>query len=123
MLLLWIAAGGFIGAIARYRLTGAVDARIPSRFPWGTLSVNLLGSFVLGLVLPGLLLHAPDSSVRALVTVGILGSFTTFSSFAFEVTTLLEERRWVLACAYVGASLLLGLLCILFGLLLGQSLA
>jgi fluoride exporter len=122
MLYLLIAAGGFAGAVARFRLTGAVNARLCDRFPWGTLCVNLLGSFVLGLVLPLLSAHAPGPPLHALVAVGILGSFTTFSSFAYEAAALLQERRWKPACAYVVASVALGLLGIAAGLLLGRRL-
>ena len=120
MLLLCIALGGGAGAYARYRLSRAIYARAGRRFPWGTLAVNLAGSFALGLVLPQL---ASDASpLRALVTVGFLGAFTTFSTFAAEAVALLEDGRRRRAAGYVAASLVLGLAAIASGLWLGTRL-
>jgi len=117
-----IGLGGVMGTYARYQLSGWVYARTGTAFPWGTLAVNMAGSFALGLVLP--LLEAPDASLalRGLVTVGFLGAFTTFSSFAYEAVMLMQEGRRSRTLAYVASSLGLGLLCIAVGLMIGQKL-
>jgi fluoride exporter len=122
VLLLMIGLGGVVGTYARYQLAGWVYARTGTAFPWGTLAVNMAGSFALGLVLP--LLEAPDASLalRSLVTVGFLGAFTTFSSFAYEAVMLMQEGRRSRTVAYVASSLVLGLLCIAVGLMIGQKL-
>lgn len=120
MLLLSIALGGMAGAYARFRLSRWIYGRTGHRFPWGTLAVNLAGSFALGLVLPHL---AGDATpLRALVVVGFLGAFTTFSTFAAETVALLEERRRGRAAGYVAASLALGLVAVAAGLWLGTRL-
>ena len=120
VLLLCVALGGAAGAYARYRLSRAVYARAGHSFPWGTLAVNLAGSFALGLVLPHLAGGA--TPLRALVAVGFLGAFTTFSTFAAEAVALLEERRWGRAAGYVAASLALGLAAIAAGVWVGTRL-
>jgi len=117
---LMIGLGGMAGAYARYRVSGWVHGRAGGAFPWGTLAVNLSGSFVLGLLLPLLEAVAPLAPIHAFVTIGCIGAFTTFSTFAYEAFTLLEAGRRALAGAYVAASLGLGLLCIAAGLAVGR---
>lgn len=117
-----------LGAWARYRVAGYVYQRADAAFPWGTLAVNVGGSFVLGLLLPMLDLAMagaaePLTPLRGFVTVGVLGSLTTFSTFAYETVRLYEEGRGGRAALYVCASLILGLVSIAMGLLLGSALA
>ena len=94
---------GALGVLARYGVGLAVGTR---SFPWSTLAINLVGSFLLGLVL-GADRFSPD--VRVAVTVGFLGAFTTFSTFAFEATDLVRDGRAPAAAAYVAASVVIGL--------------
>lgn len=117
--LAWVALGGSLGAISRYLLTFFLQQAFPA-YPWGTLSVNLLGSFCAGLLLGYALLNvSPPSSFSLFAMTGFLGSFTTFSAFAYEIYALWFSGRRELALwhgfANVTGSLLavgLGLACI-----------
>ncbi len=122
MLLLTIFAGGALGAVARYGLSTWIYTRIGTTFPWGTLSVNMLGSFVLGLLLPLLETEVPITNLRGFLTAGFLSAFTTFSTFAYEATRLTRDGEPGRAAVYVGASVLFGLVSIAGGLTLAQLL-
>jgi CrcB protein len=98
-----VGIGGFLGAVTRYYLGGMVlRATGASRFPWGTLAVNVLGCFVMGL-LAGVAerWHLLSPSARLLLFTGVLGGFTTFSAFAFETYFLGREHAWVTAAANI----------------------
>lgn len=109
MNLLWIAFGGALGALARYALTEAMQKWLGSGFAWGTLSVNLLGCFLIGLAF-----HAMSSvgalphEVRFLAVVGFLGAFTTFSTFSLETVNFLRDGQFTVAAGYVLTSNLIG---------------
>ncbi len=113
--LIFIAVGGAGGALARYWLSAAVSTLTHSfnagHFPWGTLLVNVLGSFGMGvmyvLITEKMALHA---DWRAVAMVGFLGAFTTFSTFSLEAVVLLERGDILLALAYVAASVIVCLL-------------
>jgi fluoride exporter len=122
MLLLSIFAGGALGSVVRYRLTFWVRETYGSGFPWGTLCVNLLGTTMLGLLLPILDFDGPPTLMRAFVTVGFIGALTTFSTFAIEAVLLVREGHSGRAAVYVAASLGLGLACLAGGLLLSELL-
>jgi CrcB protein len=106
--LLWVAAGGALGAAARSLVTGALYKWAPGAFPWGTLAVNVAGSFAIGVLfasLSGALwLH---TIARPFLVVGFLGAFTTFSAFSIETLTLLDDGRAGVALLYALASVLL----------------
>ena len=104
--LCWIAAGGAVGAVARFGVVSGAD-RLGLTFPWGTLLVNVAGSFLIGLAF-GLLAHHArfDDLVRPFFVVGVLGAFTTFSAFSMETVLLLNDARWLPALAYIAASVL-----------------
>ena len=92
-LLLAVGAGGFIGAILRFLISGWVQKLSPTLFPLGTLSVNVLGSFIIGfMVLYFESLVAPHQ--KALVITGLLGALTTFSTFSLETVTMLQSGLW-----------------------------
>jgi CrcB protein len=116
-LIVLVAAGGALGAVARYVLSGWVQQASGSvSFPFGTLVVNMIGCFVIGVLSQlaesrGLL--TPRS--RAFLVVGILGGFTTFSSFANESMNLLRADEGLAAALNVGASVALGLLAVWLG--------
>jgi CrcB protein len=95
---LGVAGLGGLGAVARFLLDGAVSARVRGAFPWGTLAVNATGSFVLGLV-----------GTSVLVGTGLLGAYTTFSTWMFETHRLAEDGRWRPAILNVVGSLAVGL--------------
>lgn len=108
---LLVGSGGFIGAVLRYGLSGMVQGSVPlSTFPWGTLVVNLIGCLLIG-VFAGLMdsrqLFTPEFRVFALI--GVLGGFTTFSSFGYEAFALLRDSEYLRALAYVGIHVLAGL--------------
>ncbi len=121
MTLLYIALGGAVGALARYGLAGWVHAQSGGTFPWGTFWVNLSGCFLLGLALGVLEATVAPPRVRELVAIGILGAFTTFSTFSWEAVALLRAGEWARAGGYLGGSVLLGLLGVLGGLALAGA--
>jgi len=105
MTVLWIGLGGFIGANARYFLGRAIVERYGAAFPWGTLTINVLGSLLIGIILEFIAQRlVTDPAYRLFLVVGFLGGFTTFSTFAFETVALLEDGKWTRAVAYVLAS-------------------
>lgn len=116
---LWIAGGGAVGTLARFGLAGLVNQ---TSHPWGTVVVNITGSLLLG-VLVGLwgVDHSFDHQ-RAL-TVGVLGGFTTFSTFAIDTLRLWEDGKVGVAAATVLISVAGGLLAAIGGLAIGRSLA
>ena len=119
-----IAAGGAIGSVLRHYAGKAALYMLGSGFPYGTLFVNVLGSFVMG-ALVGLFANSfnPTQEMRAFLTVGLLGGFTTFSSFSLDVVTLYERGEFVSAALYVFLSLALSLAGIFAGLFLTRSFA
>jgi len=120
MLLMVIALGGALGAVARYGISGWVQGWMNTTFPLGTLVVNVTGSFLLGLSLYLLESTAPTTEMRSFVTIGFLGAFTTFSTFSYEAVVLLQGGEWARGGLYVGGSLVLGLAGLLMGLGLGS---
>lgn len=117
MIWLYIAAGGAVGAVARYGVTGWVQERSGFHFPWGTLAVNILGSVLIGASLRYLEATPATAEVRALVTVGLLGAFTTFSTFSYETVALLEDGAFGRALGYSIGSLALGIVAVYAGML------
>lgn len=103
--LLLVAIGGALGSMARYGAASAVNRVAPSSFPWGTLAVNIAGSFLIGLAMV-LLMKAGEwrESSRLLLITGVLGGFTTFSSFSWETWKLIEDGRLVMAMTNIIAS-------------------
>ncbi|NOT29036.1 MAG: fluoride efflux transporter CrcB [Planctomycetes bacterium] len=124
MKLLWIGAGGALGSVARYLLDGWVQRWTASGFPFGILVVNVLGSFALGLVMTLLEARgALDSTLRLTLTAGVLGGFTTYSSFNYQTLELLRARDWTSAGLNLAATVVLCLVAGLLGLGAGRWLA
>ena len=119
---LWIGVGGFLGAVARYQLDTLIARHHHSAFPWGTLVVNLSGSFLLG-VLFTLSSGRLDTSpvLRAALTVGFIGAYTTFSTFSLQAVRLTEDGEIALALGYVGASVVVGVLAAWAGMAAGRA--
>ena len=116
-----VGLGGAIGAPARYGIAQLVDIT-PGTFPWGTFWINVSGSFALGfllVVLPARL--RPDSCLRPLLTVGFLGAYTTYSTFAVEVDLLVKNGHLPVALLYAVASFTVGWLAVWAGLSLGRT--
>ncbi len=122
-LLLFIAAGGAVGALSRYGASLGVYRLFGRGFPYGTLFVNVGGSFLMG-VLSILLIQRYNLSPewRAAILVGFLGSFTTFSTFSVETMNLLEQGDLMQALLNITISLVLCLVAVWFGLSLGRQL-
>jgi fluoride exporter len=122
--LILIGFGGFAGAIARYLVDGWVSDASRGGFPWGTLAVNVSGSFLLGL-LAALAIDrsvlSPD--IRGPVLIGFIGAYTTFSTWMLESWRLIEAGSWVPALANLGGSVALGLAAVFAGLALGRAIA
>lgn len=113
-------AGGF-GAVARHSLSVGVHRVFGENFPWGILAVNLLGCFLFGvlfMVMEHWFLH--DMSLKWIALTGFLGAFTTFSTFMFDTVTLLEQAKYVHACANLLTHNVLGLVMIFCGLAVGR---
>lgn len=118
--LLIMLAGG-VGSGLRYGLGGLVHRYFSAAFPWGTMAVNLLGCFCFGVIwalAEGRWTISPD--VRAVVLIGFLGGFTTFSSFAFETTQFLRDGQWLYAGLNVAVQNVLGILLLYAGLVVGK---
>jgi fluoride exporter len=120
---LLVGLGGFIGANARYVVARLVGALFETRFPLGTLIINVSGSFLLGAL--GTLVAQkvmPNSeSMRLALGVGFLGAYTTFSTFEFETHALLEDGSWLIATTNMVASLFVGLLAVRAGIVVAKT--
>ena len=118
---IWIVLGAIVGASARYFLSGYVAKSLASAFPYGTLLINISGSFLLGffLVLTSERLLV-DTRWRLLIAVGFCGSYTTFSSYAFETFALFEQGQWLLVAWNVVASNLFCLASVVAGAALAR---
>ena len=122
MIWLYVAVGGAAGAVARYGLGGWIQDRTGFGFPWGTMVENLLGCLLIGFSIRYLEAIRLPAELRALVGVGVLGAFTTFSTFSYETVGLLEEGAWGRAAAYSLGSLLLGIVAVYLGVSISRSL-
>lgn len=117
--------GGGMGAVCRYLVTTQVGARFGTVFPFGTLTVNTVGSFLMGLIMGVLLMlteqtHFVAGPWKLLLTVGFLGGFTTFSSFSMETLTLLRGGSYLYASLNVLANLSCGFIAVAGGFALGR---
>jgi CrcB protein len=120
---LLVGLAGFVGAVLRYALGGGVHRLLPqSTFPHGTLSVNLLGCFLVG-ALGGLAdsRQVLTPELRTFLFIGLLGGFTTFSTFGYETVTLARGGEYLRAAANVGAHVVVGLTLVWFGYGLASS--
>jgi CrcB protein len=121
---LLVAVGGALGATARYLVADLVHRAASAYFPWGTFVINVTGCFVFGLVAgAGEAFGVVGPMTRAFVLVGILGGYTTFSSFAFETATLMRGGELAAALGNVVGQVVLGLVAFWIGIVLMQALA
>jgi fluoride exporter len=122
-MLLYVAVGSAVGGVARYLLGGLVQRLLDTTFPAGTLLINISGSLLLGSIIR----YATETStltpeMRAFLTIGLCGGYTTFSSFSYETVALLEDGEWSRAGLYVVASVGLSLVGTLLGFALAREL-
>jgi CrcB protein len=122
---LWIAIGSALGGMGRYWCSGMAARLFGETFPWGTLIVNVVGSFIIGFFAT---LTGPDGRVyvnsvaRQFVMIGICGGYTTFSSFSIQTLNLMQDGEWVRAGSNIGFSVVLCLVAVWLGYLLATSL-
>jgi CrcB protein len=119
MLYLWIAIGSALGGVSRFALGMWIVSRYGTAFPWHTLTINILGSGLIGLFATAV----KPTPLRLFLTVGICGGFTTFSSFSYETLTLLREGHSARALAYIALSVLICLASVWIGHAAGTALA
>jgi CrcB protein len=120
--LLWVALGSALGAPTRYLLDRFIQARHERALPWGTWTINITGSFLLGLLAGAATMLDLDSRVLAAAGTGFLGSYTTFSTFTWETLRLAEDRAYLAAAVNVALSLVVGLAAMTTGIALGTLL-
>ena len=122
MNLVMIALGGALGAVSRFLLGNAVSRAVCSALPYGTFVINVLGCFAMGLLMTIIVdREMLPAAWRLFLCAGFLGGFTTFSSFGYEALILLMEGRILAVLAYVGGSVVLGLLAAGAGVLCGRA--
>ena len=119
--LLLIGVGGFIGAVLRYIISGFFYDFYGDKFPYGTLAVNIIGCFVLGFFITlaeGKFIISPQ--MRSFVAIGLLGAFTTFSTFSFETLALLQNELYTSAFLNIFISVLAGIFAVWAGIVLAK---
>ena len=117
-----VALGGAIGASARWLLDRLIESRSESVFPWSTFTINVTGCFLIGVVIEQLVdRHHLPAWLRVGLVVGVLGGYTTFSTYAQEGFSLLESRDVGVALAYTAGSVVAGILAVYAGTVLGRS--
>ena len=119
----YIALGGILGTLARYALQGWIQTRAGTGFPIGTLIINLAGSLVLGFVVryaTGSTVVSPE--VRAGLTIGFCGAFTTMSTFSYESMTLLSDGEYLRAAVYMGGTIAGCLAAVVIGTVMAERL-
>ncbi len=117
-----IGVGGFLGANTRYLVANLAAARWGTTFPYGTLLINVSGSFIIGLFLTIITerVVAPPN-LRLFFATGFLGAYTTFSTFTFESLALIQSSDYIGGASYIAASFILGMLAVTIGVFLGRA--
>jgi CrcB protein len=120
---LWICLGGALGTGARYLLSGWLARLAGPGFPYGTLAVNVIGSFLLGLLMQvSLSTETFSPTLRLTLTTGVMGGFTTYSTFNYETLQLVQEGSWLFGLANLGITVVSCLAAGLLGIFAGRAL-
>jgi CrcB protein len=120
---LWIAAGGALGAIARYVVGAAVGSRMGIKFPYGTLIINISACLIIGFSITYLGRRADlNPAWRYLIPIGFVGAYSTFSTYEWETFSTLRSGAFFLAALYAVGSLIVGLVAVWAGVVLGEVL-
>ena len=123
-MLVAIAIGGAVGALGRHFVNVALGSLLGTGFPWGTVTVNIVGSFLMGVLIHMLAVSWNVSpEMRALLTVGALGAFTTFSTFSLDVVTMYERDELLLTGIYIAVSVVASIGALFVGLRLARVVA
>jgi CrcB protein len=121
MQIFMIAISGTAGVLARYFFGALASRYLAPPFPYGTFAINIIGAFLIGVVhVIGAEKGILSLEIRAAITIGFLGGFTTFSAYCFEGARLLESGKFVLAASYLGMSSIIGVVATLSGFYLGR---
>ncbi len=121
MIVLGVMVAGACGAVLRYSVDHVVQRRAGSDFPLGTLVINVTGSLVLGFLTGSALHHGVSAAWLTVAGTGLIGAYTTFSTFTFDAVRLAEAERWGLSLLNVAVSITLGLGAAALGLALGSA--
>ncbi len=117
-----VAVGGAVGAVARYGLDRLIERRSFAVFPWSTFTINASGCLLIGVVIAALVdRHQTPTWLRLGLVIGVLGGYTTFSTFAQETLDLIEEGRLDVATLYAFGSLMTGVLAVFLGMQVGRA--
>jgi CrcB protein len=120
----WVALGSVVGGTSRFWLSNVVAEKVGTVFPWGTIIINITGSFAIGvfyaLTLPEGRLNTSRTLVTQLCMYGLCGGFTTFSSFSLQTLTLMRDKQWLWAGGNVAFSVVSCLLAVWLGFVLGE---
>jgi CrcB protein len=120
--IIYIAVAGSIGALSRYYMSGLVHRLFGDSFPYGTLAVNFIGSFLIGLIMQiSLSTDLVPQNLRLALTVGFLGAFTTFSTFSYETIRYFEDGAWLAGGANILANVVLGIIAVIIGIFVGRT--
>lgn len=124
MRMFWICLGGAAGTAGRYLLTGWVPRVLGLGFPYGTLVVNAVGSFLIMLIMQtAIQTEGFPPTLRLALTTGVMGGFTTYSTFTYETLQLFDQRAWLLGLINIAATVLLCLAAGVLGMLCGRLLS
>lgn len=122
-MMIWVAAGGALGASARYVVNVTTGRLFGMDFPWGTVTVNVVGSFLMGAIISFMALKwSTGPEMRAFLTTGVLGGFTTLSALSLDFATLYERGQTMVAAAYVIGSVGVSLVAVFAGLFFVRTL-
>lgn len=122
-ILMLVGLGGFLGSVARYLTQVGVGKWLPVVFPFGTLTVNIAGSFLIGVIYALVdRTQLMTGEWRIFLATGFCGGFTTFSTFSYEILTLLRQGEYLFAGTYIGSSVLIGVLATMLGMVLVRML-
>jgi fluoride exporter len=120
--LIWVSFGGAVGTAARYVLGGLALRLLGEDFPWGTFSVNILGSFFLALIIyVSASNEAWSATTRLALTTGVMGGFTTYSTFSYEAMEYIKQGAWTMGLLYTGATVVVCLGATFLGLAAGRA--
>ena len=123
-LTLWIGLGGALGAMVRHLMNMWIARLAGGDFPWHTMVINITGSFAMGLLISLMALRwNVGNDLRAFLTTGVLGGYTTFSAFSLDFAVLVERKAYTLAGAYALGSVAISLIAIFVGMALARALA
>jgi fluoride exporter len=121
--MLLVGGGGFLGSIARYITSRSIDDKLNSVFPYGTLTVNIAGSLIIGVLYGWLSRKGEGESIRLLLGTGFCGGFTTYSAFAFENVNLWQQKMPAPSIMYIIVTLVIGFLAVAGGISIGKSIS